>query len=591
MFTPGNRDSRQTRFRAKRDRRLTILICCLILGAATLLAACTQRTPVASGREPVRVTLEVDGQRHNLSTSATTVRELLQEAGVDLVESDEVTPPLFTPLEDGLAITVVRVTESIEAIPRTIPFERKIVRNESMDADAPPIIIQGGKDGLLEETVRIVYRDGLEAERWVTQVTVVEEAQDEIVMIGIGAGRGNVTFVGTLAYVSDGTAVILRGLTAFPEQLNTGGLLDGRVFRLSPTGNYLLFTRAETDEEGTSGSFRNSLWVIGARRGAEPRPLGVENVLWADWNPARTNPPQIAFTTANPTDLPPGWEANNDLWAGDLVVDEGADFTPEQLVEAYPATYGWWGGNYAWSPDGRYVAYGYANEVGVITLAQGFRNQRHIQLQQFTDYQTNADWVWVPTLSWSPDGRYLAFTNHGSDDPETPLFDSWAVDVETGVAARFVGQSGMWAHLHWSPAISNTAPSSLPDGQIAFLKATDPMESQRSSYTLWLMDRDGSNARQVYPAPGENSFFPRSQQFMAWGPDGRSIAFVFNDALHMLDLETGEARRITQDDAVTSLPAWAPYGRGLLVDVNAPAEAIGTPEPAPRIPSHELPVD
>lgn len=99
--------------------------------------------------------------------------------------------------------------------------------------------------------------------------------------------------------------------------------------------------------------------------------------------------------------------------------------------------------------------------------------------------------------------------------------------------------------------------------QIAYLKATDPLDSLRSSYTLWLMDRDGSNAHQIYPPVGENSRFPRERMFMDWGPAGQEIAFVYDDALFMLDLAAGEAQRITKDDSVVSNPTWAPYGRAV----------------------------
>jgi Tol biopolymer transport system component len=529
----------------------------LLIFIASLLAACSQPISVSTNQAPLRFTIQADGENQAFSTStATTVREVLAEAGIEINDADEVTPPLFTPLEqsdDLLAITVIRITESIEVIPRSLPFERKLVRNEAMDADETPRIIQAGHDGLQEETIRIVYRDGLEAERWVTQVTIIEPAQDEIVMVGIGAAQGNVSFGGTLAYISGGNPVLLRGLSAFPEPLNTGEGLDGRVFSLSPDGSHLLFTRITTN----TTSFNNSLWVISTTRGARPWSLQIDNVLWADWEPGSTNTPRIAFTTAKSTNLPPGWEANNDLWIGDVSSDRDEPFDPEQLVEAYPATYGWWGGNYAWSPEGRILAYSFANEVGVIdTETEEVSGQRR-QLQQFTEYNTRSDWVWVPSLTWSPDGRFLAFTNHSSSDPEELAFASWVVDVETGRDGRIVDESGMWAHMHWTPTLS------ARDGQIAFLKATDPLDSQRSSYTLWMVDQDGSNGRRLYPPAGELSFFPREQTFMAWGPDGRQIAFIFDDGLYLLDLDevnsegTPIARLISQENAAASHPTWS----------------------------------
>lgn len=537
------------------DYRRAFNVRCLLLLSLLMLSACTTQLPDSSGAGPQTVHLIVDGQNHSLTSETTTVRELLLEAGIELYEADEVNPPLFTPLVDEQTIVVVRVVEETDTLLKSIPFERKIVRNESMGADAPPIILQGGQEGLQEETIRIVYRDGLESERWVTQVAMIEPAQDEIVMIGIGSSGSNFSFNGILAYISDGTAVVLRGLTAFPEQLNSGGSLDGRVFTLSPDGRNLLYTRITT---GTS-SFNNSLWVIGTERQAEPRQLEINNVLWAGWNPSQAN--QIAFTTANSTSLPPGWEANNDLWIGDLSPDPEVSFKPDKVVEAYPATYGWWGGNYAWSPTGRYIAYSYANEVGLIDPEANSSSQQHIQLQRFTEYNTLLDWVWVPTLSWSADGRFLAFTNHSSSDPEEMAFDSWVVDVSNGLTGRFVEQSGMWSHLHWTPARRGIGGARSADSQIAFLKSSDPLNSLRSSYTLWLIDQDGSNGRQVFPLPGENSLFPREQQFMAWSPDGRDIAFIFNDALYMLNIDTLESRRITQDDAVSSHPTWTALDR------------------------------
>ena len=521
-----------------------------------LLIGCEAELPETAVRGPIQVSLTADGETYNLNTEATNVRELLTEAGIELDEDDELVPPAYTPLVGGEAITVVRINEEIETITDSIPFDRKTVRNESMEADDPPLIVQAGKDGLSETTIRIVYKDGLEAERWPTQTITIEEPQDEIVMIGIGAARGNVSFPGTLAYMSDGTAVILQGASAFPEQLDVGGGLDGRVFDLSPSGDHLLFTRVD----GDPASFNNALYIIETQRGAEPRALDIKDVLWAGWNPAsEAEIGEIAYSTAISTTQPPGWEANNDLWLSEIPVNEEAEFEPELVIEAYPALYGWWGGNYAWSPDGTSLGYSFANEIGVINLEPEKDQEQRVRLQEFTEFNTLSDWVWVPTLTWSPDGRFLAYTTHNSNNPDEIVFDSWVIDTVTGVNGRFIENAGMWAHLNWSG-------SDDADNPIAFLRTTNPLDSQRSSYTLWLMDQDGSNAHQIYPAPNENSYFPRQQRFMAWGPTGSDIAFVYNNALYLYNLEAGTARRLTDDDAINTHPTWAPYGAAQLED-------------------------
>ncbi len=523
-----------------------------------LLIGCEAELPETAVRGSIQVSLTADGETYNLNTEATNVRELLEEAGITLDEDDELSPPAYTPLVGGEAITVVRIKEEIETITNSIPFDRKIVRNESME-QGEERIVQNGEMGLQETTIRIVYRDGLEAERWPTQTIIIQEPTDEIFMQGIGAARGNVSFPGTLAYMSDGTAVILQGSAAFPEQLDVGGGLDGRVFDLSPTGDHLLFTRVD----GDLASFNNKLYVIETQRGAEPRDLGINNVLWAGWNPAsEAEIGQIAYTTAISSTQPPGWEANNDLWLSEIPVDEEDELEPELIIEAYPALYGWWGGNYAWSPDGTRIGYSFANEVGTITLEPEKNEEQRVQLQTFTEFNTLSDWVWVPTLTWSPDGRFLAYTTHNSNDPDETVFDSWAIDTMTGVNGRFVENAGMWAHLNWSG-------NANADNPIAFLRTTNPLDSQRSSYTLWLMDQDGSNAHQIYPATNENSYFPRQQRFMAWGPTGNDIAFVYNNALYLYNLKEETARPLTDDDAINTHPTWAPYGAALTDELAA----------------------
>ncbi len=534
---------------------LCLLFLCL---TAVLLAACrpislptgAPAAPAAAATQAtaVTVTITADGTTQILTTSAATVREALAEAGVSVAESDDVTPPLFTPLSDGLTISVVRVTESVENTLEAVPFQRKIVRNDTLPADAAPVIVQAGKDGLQEVTVRIVFRDGLEAERWETGARLLEAAQDEIVMIGSGAPQGTLTFAGSLAYIGASGAVLLRGSSTDALPVDTGGTLDGRVFALSPAGDYLLYTRADPDAD----SFGNSLWVTATQPGADPLALGVTNVLWAGWDPSDPAALRIAYTTAEPTNLPPGWEANNDLWVGSLPPDSTTPFTAVPLVDTYPATYGWWGGNYAWSPDGSRIATSYANEIGLIDIAPP---HGRTLLATFPEFNTLSDWVWVPHLSWSPDGRYLITATHGGDPGDATRFDSQTIDTQTGAALSLKPQVGMWGHAYRSPGTA----VSPPDSAIAYLQANDPLKSRTSRYTLWLMDADGSNGRQIYPPAGETSYFSNDAQALVWGPDGRDIAFIFDDVLHLYNLERGLAFPLTPEGRA-SHPTWAPYG-------------------------------
>jgi hypothetical protein len=58
---------------------------------------------------------------------------------------------------------------------------------------------------------------------------------------------------------------------------------------------------------------------------------------------------------------------------------------------------------------------------------------------------------------------------------------------------------------------------------------------------------------------------------MAWGPTGRDLGFIFDDSLYFLNLESGQAIRVTQDDAAAARPTWAPYGAAIPANL-APTE-------------------
>ncbi|MDX1662811.1 MAG: ubiquitin-like domain-containing protein [Candidatus Promineifilaceae bacterium] len=556
------------RFASRPRLRHTSARLYLLLIPLLFFIACRSQPAALGEQRGVQVRLQADGELYNLTTTAGNVRELLDEAGVTVDPVDLVEPPPFTPLQDRMDIRVVRIVEEVDVVEETLPFDRQIVRSETMDAEEEPRIIQSGRSGRQTITVRVVYHDGIEVERQRTRVVVDEEPQAEIVMIGVGSSSRARSFPGTIAYIGGGNAQVLRSSTRAPATLDTGGDLDGRVFRLSPSGGHLLYTRALSGTE----RFNNSLWIVSLEPGARPRALGVENVLWADWNPARAASPQIAYTTGRTVDQPPGWEANNDLWLATIGEDGEALLEADQLVEAYPASYGWWGGNFAWSPDGATIAYSYADEVGVIDL-DAPPNRRHSPLHRFTEYNTRADWVWVPTLTWSPEGDYLAFTSHRPTSLQGAAFDTWVVGPDGDLSGRFVEQAGMWSHPHWSPSIEDG------ESHIAFLQASDPLDSLTSTYTLWLMENDGSNRRQIYPLPGENSYFPRERQFMAWGSDGQRIAFIFDGDLYLLDVVTGEATAVTQGDERISRPTWAPYGAGISAPAFVPSVHPQASEP------------
>jgi resuscitation-promoting factor RpfB len=548
-----------------------------MLGVVLFLLACrplaSDSLPPAPTPEAMKtIILMANGNTRSLSTTAGMVKDFLEENDITIQPADIVEPGLDTRIPDALVngrpftVTVTRVTESIETIPENLPYSRQIIRSAEMSPDDPPRLLRAGQAGMQEVSVRIIYHNGLEVDRWETSSRIIQPALDEIVMMGLASDLDEIPVYGTLGFIKDGRPVIWRGQTNQPVRITINDQLDGRVFHLSPDGRFLLYTTGVNRLENINPGFRNELWVIELQDSVEPRSLKVDNVLWAAWDPSAIDQPRFAYTTARTTSVPPGWEANNDLWLYDLAESAADQPAPVRLIENYATPYSWWGANYAWSPAGDNIAYAYASEIGLIEIpsprqsgvtfsdAQSTLSERTI-IHTYQEFVTGGDWVWVPSLSWSADSRFMAFGEHlTAEPPFESQFNLVLFDLEKGVATSISENAGIWSTVYFSPHMTR-------DGELlVYLRAVEPEDLSTSRYNLWVDDQSGDNSRIVFPLDGETGQFSRANQSLAWGPDGVTIAFIYDDALHLVNLINGNVFRGTTDDTVTGIISWAPYG-------------------------------
>jgi uncharacterized protein YabE (DUF348 family) len=119
------------------------------------------------------VMLDVDGQRLASRTTGPTVGDALAVIGVAPVGLDYTIPPLDAPIEAGLVIRLVRVTEKIIVEREPIPFPEIRVPDDRL-APAEPRVLQEGVDGLLERQVRVRYEDGREVQRTVQEEQIIQ---------------------------------------------------------------------------------------------------------------------------------------------------------------------------------------------------------------------------------------------------------------------------------------------------------------------------------------------------------------------------------------------------------------------------------
>jgi hypothetical protein len=272
-----------------------------LLAVALVLAAC------GPGRLPeqVNISLTSDGETQGLLLpQGSTVRDALRSASVTLAELDRVRPPETSLLISGMGITVTRVIQTTEVVTETKPYEKGPTVTDYALKPGESQIIQPGRNGETTIRYRVTYEDG----RLISKVEVAHEDTvapvSEIVRTGPSEDFSQVTVPGTLVYLSNNNAYVVRDTVGNKRALTTDSDLDAHVFTLSPDGRWLLYTRGNT-------STLNSLWIVDTTLAVpEPQALKTNGVLWADFSPDGKS---IAYSRAEPSPGLPGWKALNDL--------------------------------------------------------------------------------------------------------------------------------------------------------------------------------------------------------------------------------------------------------------------------------------
>ncbi|MBN1287035.1 MAG: PD40 domain-containing protein [Anaerolineae bacterium] len=203
----------------------------------------------------------------------------------------------------------------------------------------------------------------------------------------------------------------------------------------------------------------------------------------------------------------------------------------------------------AWSPDGRLVLFASDRDgtdrfsLYLAPLACGRWGAESLngamvcetQIQRVTDAGTAAD-VYP---AWAP-GEAIVFASNRHDFDD---FDLYTVLPGTD-PVRLTGSR----RTEWFPAWS-------PDGQqVAFVSG-----GPETGFQLYVAQRDGTHVRRLTGAAGGQDSFP------VWSPDGGALAYVSTAGgardVYIIDLASGESRRLTDDGCVVMVGDWAAVER------------------------------
>jgi len=516
----------------------------LLLVTGMFLSACTTIFPASS----IKVTVQVEGSEHAVDlASGKTVQDALDLAGIKLGNLDRVDPPIFSVVNKPVTVNIKRVREDYTTEEKVVPFQQQTLKNESLP-EQQTLIIQKGVNGKEQITYRLVLEDNVEVSRSVAKTVILAEALPEIVMVGVQTPFTPVTIPGKLVYLTGNNAWKMEGSTSNRIPVATTGDLDGRIFSISPKGDFLLFSR-KTQQDAVDGSI-NSLWFVDlTEKSALPVALNLKNIIhFADWVPNKGL--TIAYSTVEPRTTAPGWQANNDLHIL-AFSNTGASISKTDLINPNSGgIYGWWGSSFSFSPDGESMAYARPDGVGTIDLKTG----KLSTLLAESPVQTRSDWAWVPGMSWAYDHSILYTVAHqpkaGVTDEASPNFDLVPLVMRTNSPIISLAPlSGMFTYPATSPMVVDN------HFFVAYLQAIFSDQSETSRYRLVIMDQDGSNRQVLFPSEGSPGLEPQQVVWSPLGSDSGSIwvGLVYQSNLWLVNPYSKQTQQVTGDATITRL--------------------------------------
>lgn len=147
-------------------------------------------TPLQNGMvvtvsRAVDLNIIVDGREVPVRTSCRTVKDVLGEYGINLGPEDDVSPAKDAPVVPNMKVNVARVHTETEASEVSIDYETKKQYTTKLPQGSTRVAREG-QEGSERRTWQVTYRDGKEVNRQLASREVVTPAVDKVVMVGSG---------------------------------------------------------------------------------------------------------------------------------------------------------------------------------------------------------------------------------------------------------------------------------------------------------------------------------------------------------------------------------------------------------------------
>ncbi len=141
------------------------------------------------GAAPVDVTVSLDGAELPVSTTATTVADLLVSQGI-VLDGYATSHDLDAPVEAGMRVVVAKVEWGDETLEREVPFETVEVKDSRL-AEGERVVRTAGRAGTAVTTFLVSRIDGVEVSRSEVVSLVTSAPVDEVVRVGTATEPGS----------------------------------------------------------------------------------------------------------------------------------------------------------------------------------------------------------------------------------------------------------------------------------------------------------------------------------------------------------------------------------------------------------------
>jgi len=168
------------------------------------------------------VNILADGKTYQVLTPPVTVAEAVKAAGITLQEEDIVNPSLDAVVTKGQEIRVIRVTRQVITENSVIPYPVQRTTDNTLEKGLTKTV-RRGQNGLAVDKIEITYYDGREAAREVIARTVVRDPVPQVIAMGTitSVSRGSLRLDFERALIAEATAYTYTGRRtssgAYPE--------------------------------------------------------------------------------------------------------------------------------------------------------------------------------------------------------------------------------------------------------------------------------------------------------------------------------------------------------------------------------------